>query len=356
MMFLGNSRVVLGGKKQDIFVGGFFTTVGGITTNRVAAWNGSKWEKLNNGIDNNYVYDLLFYKNNLILSGAFTAINGSAVDYIAEWNGSSFSEFESGANSSVWKLHNGSDGNLYVGGQFTTIGGISANRIAKWDGSSWSAFSGGVQNLSVFGIYYHEGVVWNQGGLAPNHPYELYVGGNFTTVDGSSVNRIARWNGSQWDGLGSGANLTVRDVIVYNGDLYMCGEFTSPGNRIAKWNGSSWSTLGTGLNGTAYGMTIFQNELIVTGTFTSAGGSTAYRIAKWNGSSWSALGGGIGGTGGVNSVKYGHRLRVYQNKLYVVGSQIANNGTDHEVRVWDGNSWSTLGSSFNSVAYSITSK
>lgn len=75
---------------------------------------------------------------NLFIGGAFNAIRGISASFIAKWNGSAWSALGSGMNNTVFALAvSGSD--LYAGGSFTTAGGVPANRIAKWNGSAWSA-------------------------------------------------------------------------------------------------------------------------------------------------------------------------------------------------------------------------
>ena len=67
-----------------------------------------------------------------------------------------------------------SSGNLYVGGNFTTAGGVTVNNIAKWDGTAWFALGTGT-NSTV-------------SALAADSSGNLYVGGNFTTADGIAAN------------------------------------------------------------------------------------------------------------------------------------------------------------------------
>jgi peptidoglycan hydrolase-like amidase len=88
-------------------------------------------------------------------------------------------------------------------------------------------------------------------------------------------------------------------LTVYNGELIAGGEFTYAGgvtcNGIARWNGSQWQPLGTGMNGSlrCRALTVYNGELIAGGWFTTAGGVTCNYIARWNGSQWQPLGTGM---------------------------------------------------------------
>ena len=60
-------------------------------------------------------------------------------------------------------------------------GGVAANCIARWDGTSWSALGSGLSGswAVVFALI-----------TLPNG--DVVAGGDFTTADGVSANRIAR--------------------------------------------------------------------------------------------------------------------------------------------------------------------
>ncbi len=69
---------------------------------------------------------------NLYVGGSFTSAGGVTVNNIAKWNGTSWSAIGGGVNGNVNTLHIDSSGNIYAGGDFTQAGGITVNKIAKW--------------------------------------------------------------------------------------------------------------------------------------------------------------------------------------------------------------------------------
>ena len=89
----------------------------------------------------------------------------------------------------------------------------------------------------------------------------IYAGGDFMFVDGfssDSLNHIAKYDGSVWKSVGGGVSVdesddhdvfegVVRAISVKGSDVYVGGRFKKAGdttvNYIARWNGSSWSSL-----------------------------------------------------------------------------------------------------------------
>ena len=75
---------------------------------------------------------------------------------------------------------------LYVGGDFYTAGGVTVNYIARWDGAAWSALSG----------LFDTGVDDRVSALAVyNHSSgpALFVGGYFMEAGGLPSDHIAEW-------------------------------------------------------------------------------------------------------------------------------------------------------------------
>jgi hypothetical protein len=320
------------GSDSAIYVGGFFSYAGGELARNIARWDGGAWSVLAGaggvGVDDQVRAMTVFDDGlgpSLFVGGAFGTAGGVLVNRLARWDGVEWSALAGpggvGLNGWVWALAGFDDGAgscLYAGGEFTTAGGVTVNRIARWDGAAWSALTGpsgvGVNAARVGAL-----TVFDDGSGPA-----LYAGGDFATAGGVTVNRIARWDGASWSGLtgsgGVGVNGQVRALTVFDDGtgpaLYVGGDFTTAGgvtvDRIAKWDGSNWSALtgsgGVGVNGQVRALTVFDDgtgpALYLGGGFPSVAGMTVNYIARWDGISWSVLAGPseVGVNSGVNAL------------------------------------------------------
>jgi len=225
---------------------------------------------------------------------------------------------------------------LYAGGDFTNTYTYLAQFDSSSAGNSWSSigtFNGSVNSLTTFTY------------LGTTY---LVAAGNFTTINGTTYNRIALWNGTTWSALGTGLDNTAYCLIAIGSNLYVGGDFTNAGgtsaSRIAKWNGSSWAALGTGLNSTCRSLSSYSSNalLVAGGDFTTAGGNTANRVASWNigTSAWSALGTGMDGT------VYALMNYTYNATEYLAAGGAFINADGYQVNriaSWDGTRWSGMG-------------
>ena len=71
--------------------------------------------------------------------------------------------------------------------------------------------------------------------LAVDAAGALYIGGDFSTVGGLTVNCIAKWNGSSWLNLGSGMNGNVYALAVSGANLYAGGFFSTARAMVTRW-------------------------------------------------------------------------------------------------------------------------
>lgn len=350
----------------NLYIGGYFTAVGGIIATNVAKWNGTNWSALGFSITGwgagGGVNALAFSGNTLYVGGSFTNACGIPANRIVQWDGTNWSALGSGLGGGGWPQTgirpwvlalavSGSD--LYAGGWFTTAGDTDASYVAKWDGSSWSPLGSGmdtaVGTLAVSGT-------------------DLYAGGQFTTADGIVCNGIAKWDGSGWSALGSGVSGdagSVRSLAISGTELYAGGRFTHANgilvNGIAKWDGNTWSPLGSGMETytsdgrggtftTIVGpdsLVMFGGNLYAGGRFTNAGGVTCYGAAKWDGQSWSSLGAGVGILDTLDRASV--RALVSANgSLYVGGGfSLAGDVAATGIAEWSGTNWSALANGLN---------
>lgn len=235
----------------------------------------------------------------IIIGGNFTSYNGAAVNKIARLNAdgtldTSFSGVGTGpsSNSLVSYITVLPGGKILISGTFSSYNGISAVKMARLntDGSLDATFisSPGVANASA-SINKMEYDAAND---------KIYVGGNFTSINGTAVTRIARLNNdgtvdtsfNTGSGVSQGFNNTVQEVVLLNtGKVLVAGTFgayngTSTLKNICRLN--SDGTLDTtfnfsnAANSGVYAIKIVGNNLFVGGNFTSYGGTTVNRFAK----------------------------------------------------------------------------
>ncbi|MFN3484073.1 MAG: hypothetical protein ACK44W_01100 [Planctomycetota bacterium] len=168
----------------DVYVGGMFNTYDAISSTRIARLNADAILDPSFGVGNGF--------NNLV----------TAIAPVADGSG-----------------------DIYVGGFFSIYNGTNVNGLVRLnpDGSVdtgfvvGTGFDGGVESIA----------------LAADGSGDLYVGGAFTSYNGTPSNRIIRLNS---DGtvdtafaIGSGFDNVVRAIVPAadgSGDVFVGGEFT----------------------------------------------------------------------------------------------------------------------------------
>lgn len=303
----------------SVYVGGNFSTAGGVTVNGIAKYttNTKTW---------NTVGSPLFG-----ITGTFIA----------------------GTASYVRSISCDGSGNVFVGGNFTNIAGVTANNVAKYNtnNNTWSAMGG-----ITFGV----------GG--PTNPNvrsvlcdgsgNVFVGGFFNTAGGVTVNNVAKYNtaGDTWYGMG-GATTGVDSVCISladdgTGNIYAGGAFTKSGGataiRISKYNvlGNTWSALGsTGINSNVNALACdTSGNVFAGGGFTNANGVAVRFVAQYNtaGNTWTTMNATAGG-GTVNAMKYS------SGKVFVGSNSTTagNNVTVNYISTYNilSQTWSAMGTS-----------
>jgi hypothetical protein len=274
-----------------------FTQIGGIEARKIARYNGSVWSAMGCGLEDGSIYEMLEYKGELYVTGQFDEIGCIQASNIARWNNESNSwqdvagGLTGGDNTYGFSLAVYND-ELYVGGQFEQAGDISAHNIAKWNGTDWNAVG------SLDGGSVRELVVYKQ---------KLFAGGFFTQANGINANYIASYDGNNWTALGSLNDLelratgVVRYMAVYKDELYISGHFTVSSGEISeliKWDGSRFTDFGRAFSlnqNRIYELVVINDILYIGGSFRNVVGSQANNILQWNGESWGILSEGTSG-------------------------------------------------------------
>ena len=190
----------------NVYVGGTFDTAGGIIVNNIAIWTPTtilvpytgNWSTLSSGlyigISGAFVYAIAIDNSsgNVYVGGSFSTAGGITVNNIAIWMSSSlgigaWSALGSGlinGDNIVYSIAIDSYGNVYAGGSFLISGTISVQRIAMWTPSlgTWSALGTGVGGGSGPEVYTISIDVKN-----------VYTGGFFTTAGTISASNIAKY-------------------------------------------------------------------------------------------------------------------------------------------------------------------
>jgi uncharacterized delta-60 repeat protein len=275
-----------------VVIGGEFTTVNGTPRTRIARLNanGSLDASFDpgSGADRTVVELAVQSDGKVVIGGDFTAVNGTSRTRIARLNanGSLDTSFapDSGANSTVYALAVQADGKVVISGRFTTVNGTSRRHIARLNanGSLDASFDPGSGASGVVDA------------LAVQADGKVVIGGEFTTVNGTPRTRIARLNANgSLDAsfaLSSSANGAVRALAVQaDGKVVIGGEFTTVNgtsrNRIARLNanGSLDTSFApdSGANSTVWALVVqADGKVVIGGNFTTVNGQPRTRIAR----------------------------------------------------------------------------
>ena len=217
-----------------------------------------------------------------VCSGTSQALTAQAV-YPAFNSGS-------GLDNSVESIALQPDGKVLIGGSFTSYNGTTRNRVARLnaDGSLDTSFAptGSGLNNSVYSL-----------ALQPDG--KVLVGGEFTSYNGTTRNRIARLNAdgsldTSFSPTGSGLDNSLRSVVVQPDGKVLVGGFFikfngTARNLIARLNAdgsldTSFAPTGSGLNDAyLYSLALQPDgKVLVGGSFTSYNGTARSHLARLN--------------------------------------------------------------------------
>jgi hypothetical protein len=294
----------------------------------------------------------------IFLGGSFTSVGGAlpytayVVKYVPGTSPGGYTVIPMATtainplNGSVSALAITPDGtDLWIGGAFTTANGVASNYIVRYTiatgvWSTYGAGAGGGVNAAVYAIAIKSKRLTSSGG---GYPYDVYIGGAFTTANSVGVPRMAHTSQTSnvWVAFGTnnGMNGDVY-ALAYNNNLdriYIGGSFTSSAapsvpnafTGICYVNIAAIGTtvaFYTGVNVAAggYVYSIYSNDvdnaLYIGGSFTATfAGAALLRAASFNGVVWNQV-----DVGFSNGIVYD--ILPYNNGFAFIGTFTSGGG------------------------------
>ncbi len=158
--------------QQVLYIGGSMSSFGNLVS-----WDGSVQQTVGGGT-NGIVYALESFNGKLIMGGAFSSAGGVSTNRLARWDGNSFIAFPGIAGTQVTALGVFQD-ELYVGGELFQQGS-PMKHIARWASSVWEPLGTGL-----------DGAPWAL--VADEASGYLWVAGGFGHANGRPSRNFARW-------------------------------------------------------------------------------------------------------------------------------------------------------------------
>jgi len=272
---------------------------------------------------NGFVDNFENYGSDLFATGFFHSLCGTSCNYVARFDGTSWHAAGNGFPHAGHHLKN-IDNDLY-GVAYQP--NVDSNWVYKWDGNNFNKFGVGVYLTTAVPGFSQTANLYN----IIKYNNEIVACGEFDRVGSKQISGIMKWNGAEWDSLGSGLSGSINgtapvmyphDMCVYGNDLIVAGNFSTAGgqtvNGIARWDGSNWYPLGSGFNSTVYSVCVYNGVLYAGGDFTFSGNIPLHFIAAWNGTTWQSTGFSLYYQSPLN-YSFIHTMKVINGKLVIGG-------------------------------------
>ena len=367
-----------------VMIGGF-VEIDGVARIRVAAFDGSEWHSLGEGLDG-MPYYIEICNNRLVVSmNHWTALE--SLPCLLEWDGTSWlpvteyavrrSKLLFSANDKVFFIAPYTDpvsditsyltsydgvnvepvfpnigfgvndrvsemtkwhGDLVIAGKFNGVGSKLCGNVARFDGSEWHSLN---YNLSPTENYSASVVTYRD---------ELYITGSplYTTTGSADILRLV---GEEWipiaEGLTTAKDGAFSNHFVYADELYFFGRsFELDGvdlGKVFKWDGSNISSVSLPEEaGSIQDMEEFEGDLILA----CRPEHRQTRIYRWNGTDYQTMGDVLSGDV--------YDMHVFNGELYITGSiSCAAGWRGNDVAKWNGSTWIPAGGGFDKVVYSM---
>jgi trimeric autotransporter adhesin len=342
---------------QGLFIGGSFDFAGGVPAVGLALWNGTNFRSFASGSLNGVAGGLATVKalalngTDLWIGGSFTTILGTTCNHVCRLDITSgiFYPLQpasvagvSGTSTAEVRALAVIGSALWIGGYFANASNIPMSSIVKYNGAFIPITSGAAVGVSGTSTPSISAIVAVPNGFED----DIYLGGAFTSLAGTTCSSVCRWNGTHALPLQMGANQgtsgSVAALAIGPGNvLWVGGTFTTfagvtGANYVVKYDGQTVTAVGSGIDSTVSAIAFNGTVAVLGGLFSTAGSTTttAFRLTRWTGSSFSAFlaGKAVGITG------TGFALAYLSSQGMVVGGTFDEAGgiTVNNAAIWAG--------------------
>lgn len=284
-------------------------------SSNIDKWDGTNWSCVGAGGPGGteVINTMAVYKGELYVGGTFFSMGGVSAKKIARWDGTQWKDVAGGfiGNCTVQTMavYNGE---LYVGGNIGLPNGPNNYyyNLVRWNGTTWD---------SVGGKF---GGGWIKSLCIDSVNNVLYAGGGITFAGTIPVWSVAQWDGSNLSAPGIGITNGANAMAMYQGKLIVGGSAFSD-TTLASWDGTYWCPFSQMPNGTITALEEYQGKLYVGGLFTQIDTITTDHIAIWSGnlcpnSGLNEIAGQIKFKVFPNPAKNNIIIETEENKIFVV--------------------------------------
>ncbi len=319
-----NTMKVANGK---LYIGGSFSTIGGVAANNIASWDGTTIEPLGAGV-NGEVFDIAhryFSDLEITVVGNFTVGGNPDAQNIAKWDNTNWTPLQIGdMQGTIYTICvAGGFSDIFIGGDFQKVNGQSGYKnLAVYEHSfqppngivgEWTNFSKAFSTDGIVrSIEGDNGLILVGGSYT--HTAPDYVGTSYTPMESKNLTYWDVYN-TDWIGGFQGEYTDIYATAIKDGYLYAGGDFTQ---------GNGYARLAAGLWAYNYDMGMYgMNDQIVHGfvkhnetLYTYGGiGFSPIMMGTWGYGLVFANGGGILTTDGTVTA-----AASYNDEVYMAGS------------------------------------
>lgn len=270
---------------------------------------------------------LTTFNDQLIVVGDFTTIGGIEAWGIAAFDGTDWSPLGDGLLELAGRIEDMQEfeGELYITGWFDGIGGEHSPNLARWDGENWKAVSGGIDYGDTYADEYNdESILYDLdrfdyfriGGFSLEiFNDELYIGGG--SVEGKNI--LVKWDGTQLTPVIDYPDVAgTSDLITFQNTLYGVVQLGVL-HTLARFDGHTWTPV---IGGEWNGMEVYQGKIYG-------------RSGTWDGNQFESITYPI-------ECEYIQEKKSIGDHLFILVNPLWDCYTGPRVMRWDGAEWSTI--------------